>query len=219
MVCEAGADRWSDLNFADLGAVEIPFGNPEPVLTKVKQATEARHKILDVMEAEIGTPRTELNPNAPRITTIQIDPEKIGALIGPGGKNIRRIVEISGAEININEDNSGRVDVYATTSDAMQRALDEINLSTGEIEVGKTYRGVVRSVKDFGAFVECLPGKEGLVHISELADFRVRKTEDVCRLGDEIVVKCIGIDDKGRVKLSRKAAMAEAEAAEEGKSV
>ncbi|NRA27177.1 MAG: polyribonucleotide nucleotidyltransferase [Opitutales bacterium] len=185
----------------------------------VKQATEARHKILDVMEAEIGTPRTELNPNAPRITTIQIDPEKIGALIGPGGKNIRRIVEISGAEININEDNSGRVDVYATTGDAMQRALDEINLSTGEIEVGKTYRGVVRSVKDFGAFVECLPGKEGLVHISELADFRVRKTEDVCRLGDEIVVKCIGIDDKGRVKLSRKAAMAEAEAAEEGKSV
>ena len=147
-----------------------------------------------------------------------IDPEKIGALIGPGGKNIRRIVEVSGAQIDINEDNSGRVDIYATSGDAMQRAVDEINLSTGEIEVNKTYRGVVRSIKDFGAFVECLPGKEGLVHISELADFRVKKTEDVCKLGDEIIVKCIAVDDKGRVRLSRKAAMAEAAEKEAAKA-
>ena len=93
----------------------------------------------------------------------------------------------------------------------MKRALQEVDLVTGEIEVGKTYRGIVRGVKEFGAFVECLPGKEGLCHISELADFRVKKTEDICKLGDEIIVKCIGIDDKGRVKLSRRAAMDESD--------
>lgn len=175
----------------------------------VKQATEARYKILDVMAEERPQARTELREHAPRITTVQIDPDKIGALIGPGGKNIRRIVEVTGAEIDIDDDDSGRVNVFATNGDAMKRALEEIDLITAEIEVGKTYRGVVRGVKDFGAFVECLPGKEGLVHISELADFRVKKTEDICRLGDEILVKCIGIDDKGRVKLSRKQAMAD----------
>ncbi len=176
----------------------------------IRQATEARHKILDAMAAELPAPRSELREHAPRIETVMIDPEKIGALIGPGGKNIRRIVEISGAEIDIDEDNSGKVHVYATNGDSLARALEEIEMITGEIEVGKTYRGIVRGVKEFGAFVECLPGKEGLVHISELADFRVKRTEDVVKLGDEILVKCIGIDDRGRVKLSRKAAMAEA---------
>lgn len=177
----------------------------------VKQATEARYKILDVMTEEMPQARTELREHAPRITSVTIDPEKIGALIGPGGKNIRRIVEVTGAEIDIDDDDSGRVNVFATTGEAMKRALEEIDLITAEIEVGKTYRGVVRGVKDFGAFVECLPGKEGLVHISELADFRVKKTEDICRLGDEILVKCIGIDDKGRVKLSRKQAMTDSD--------
>ena len=100
----------------------------------------------------------------------------------------------------------------------MERALNEIELVTGEIEVGKIYRGIVRGVKDFGAFVECLPGKEGLCHISELADFRVNKTEDICKLGDEIIVKCIGIDDKGRVKLSRRAAMEENKPAEDSEN-
>ena len=107
-----------------------------------------------------------------RIEMVQIDPEKIGALIGPGGKNIRRITEVTGANIDIDEDNSGKVRVYANNSEAMERALSEIDLVTGEIEAGKTYRGIVRGVKEFGAFVECLPGKEGLCHISELADFR-----------------------------------------------
>jgi polyribonucleotide nucleotidyltransferase len=97
----------------------------------------------------------------------------------------------------------------------MDRALQEIDLVTGEIEAGKSYRGIVRGVKEFGAFVECLPGKEGLCHISELADFRVNKTEDICKLGDEIIVKCIGIDDKGRVKLSRRAALEEEKSKEE----
>jgi polyribonucleotide nucleotidyltransferase len=184
----------------------------------VKQVTEARMKILDVMDASQPAHRKELREHAPRIEMVQIDPEKIGALIGPGGKNIRRITEVTGASIDIDEDNSGKVRVYANNSEAMERALSEIDLVTGEIEAGKTYRGIVRGVKEFGAFVECLPGMEGLCHISELADFRVNRTEDICKLGDEIIVKCIGIDDKGRVKLSRRAALEEKKASEEDDS-
>lgn len=191
----------------DLKIQGLPFSIAKEAIAL---ATEARYKILDIMAAELPEPRAELREHAPRIETVMIDPEKIGALIGPGGKNIRRIVEVTGADIDIDDDDSGRVNVFATTGDAMKRALEEIEMITAEIQVGKVYRGVVRGVKEFGAFVECLPGKEGLVHISELADFRVKKTEDICKLGDEILVKCIGIDDKGRVKLSRKQAMAEA---------
>jgi polyribonucleotide nucleotidyltransferase len=199
----------------DLKIQGLPFDIAKEA---VKQVTAARMKILDVMDAALPSHRKELREHAPRIETVKIDPEKIGALIGPGGKNIRRITEVTGANIDIDEDNSGKVRIYATNSEAMQRALDEIELVTGEIEVGKIYRGIVRGVKEFGAFVECLPGKEGLCHISELADFRVNKTEDICKLGDEIIVKCIGIDDKGRVKLSRRAAMEENKPAEDGES-
>jgi polyribonucleotide nucleotidyltransferase len=190
----------------DLKIQGLPFDIAKEA---VKQVTEARMKILSSMEEAMPAPRTQLREHAPRIETVQIDPEKIGALIGPGGKNIRRITEVTGANIDIDEDNSGKIRIYATDTESMERALNEIDLVTGEIEVGKIYRGIVRGVKDFGAFVECLPGKEGLCHISELADFRVNKTEDICKLGDEIIVKCIGIDDKGRVKLSRRAAMDE----------
>jgi len=199
----------------DLKIQGLPFDIAKEA---VKQVTAARMKILDVMEASLPSHRTELREHAPRIETVKIDPEKIGALIGPGGKNIRRITEVTGANIDIDEDNSGKVRIYATNSEAMQRALDEVELVTGEIEVGKIYRGIVRGVKEFGAFVECLPGKEGLCHISELADFLVNKTEDICKLGDEIIVKCIGIDDKGRVKLSRRAAMEENKPADSGES-
>ena len=195
----------------DLKIQGLPFSIAKEA---VKQVTEARMKILDVMDAGLPSHRKELREHAPRIEMVQIDPEKIGALIGPGGKNIRRITEVTGANIDIDEDNSGKVRVYANNSEAMERALSEIDLVTGEIEAGKTYRGIVRGVKEFGAFVECLPGKEGLCHISELADFRVNRTEDICKLGDEIIVKCIGIDDKGRVKLSRRSAMEEAAAKE-----
>ncbi len=170
---------------------------------------EVRMKILGIMKEAIAEPNKDLKPCAPRIKIMQIDPEKIGMLIGPGGKNIRRIVEVSGADIDVDDDNPGRVLIYAKSAESMNRAVSEVELVTGEIEVGKTYRGIVRSIKEFGAFVECLPGKEGLVHISELADFRVNKTEDVCKLGDEILVKCIGVDDKGRVRLSRRAALCE----------
>ena len=196
----------------DLKIQGLPFDIAKEA---VKQVTEARMKILDKMDEALPSHRKELREHAPRIESVQIDPEKIGALIGPGGKNIRRITEVTGANIDIDEDNSGKVRIYATDTEAMNRALQEIELVTGEIEVGKIYRGIVRGVKEFGAFVECLPGKEGLCHISELADFRVNNTEDICKLGDEILVKCIGIDDKGRVKLSRRAAMEEAKPTED----
>jgi polyribonucleotide nucleotidyltransferase len=181
----------------------------------IYQARDARIEILKKMLASIPAPRAQLSAYAPRIQTIQIDPEKIGLLIGPGGKTIRRIVEVTGAQIDIAEDDSGKVFIYSNNADSMNRAVQEIDLLCGggaQIEVGKLYRGVVKGTKEFGAFVECLPGKEGLVHISELADFRVRRTEDVCKVGDEMWVKCIGIDERSnKVRLSRRAAMKEME--------
>lgn len=218
-------DHFGDMDFKIAGTAEgitgfqldlkikgLPFS-----LTKdaVAQARTARLAILNRMLTAIEEPRGELNPYAPRIHTLQIDPDKIGALIGPGGKNIRRITETTGATIDIAEDNSGRVLVYSNNKEAMERAIEEVELVSAEITPGKIYRGVVRSVKDFGCFVEVLPGREGLVHISELADFRVQKTEDVAKLGDEMWVKCVGIDDKGRVRLSRKEALADRAAKEE----
>lgn len=177
----------------------------------IMQNAVSRKKILEHMAETLSEPRKELKDCAPRIHAMQIDPEKIGALIGPGGKNIKRITELTGAQIDINEDNSGRISVFSADGEALNRAVEEILLVTSDIEVGKTYNGIVRSVKDFGCFVECLPGKEGLVHVSELADVRVENVEDVCSLGDQMAVKCIGIDDQGRVKLSRRAALCEAQ--------
>src|ERR1700731_508655 len=173
----------------------------------IMRAKEARTKILDIMRGAIDKPRAELSKYAPRIQTIKINPEKIGALIGPGGKTIKGIVAETGAEINIDDD--GSVHIYATSGESMARAKEIIGGMTKEIEIGVTYQGRVVSIKEFGAFVEVLPGKDGLVHISELADFRVKRTEDVVKIGDMIWVKCIGMDDKGRVKLSRKAALKE----------
>ena len=188
----------------DLKIKGLPFDIAKEA---IRQNKEARTKILGVMAEALAEPNKELKEFAPRIKIIQIAPEKVGALIGPGGKNIRRITEVSGAQIDIDDDNPGKVLIFANSATSMKRAVSEVELIAAEIEVGKTYRGIVRSIKEFGAFVECLPGKEGLVHISELADFRVKKTEDVCKLGDEMIVKCIGIDDKGKVRLSRKAAL------------
>jgi polyribonucleotide nucleotidyltransferase len=200
----------------DLKIKGLPF---EIAKEAIEQNKKTRALILETMSKEQAQPRKELREHAPRINQMQIDPEKIGALIGPGGKNIRRICENTGAEININEDNSGKVLIYSKDQEAMQHAIEQIELSCSEIEVNKTYKAIVRSVKEFGAFVECLPGKEGLVHISELADFRVQKTEDICNVGDEIWVKCIEIDNLGRARLSRRIAMAEREAIEKGEPI
>jgi polyribonucleotide nucleotidyltransferase len=208
----------------DLKIHGLPF---EIAKAAVFQARDARIEILKVMIASLPAPRSDLSKYAPRIQTIQIDPEKIGLLIGPGGKTIRRITETTGAQIDIAEDDSGKVFIYSNNGDAMARAIKEIDGLCGggsgggergggggaPIEMGKIYTGRVTGVKDFGCFVECTPGKEGLCHISELADFRVRRTEDVVKEGDTITVKCIGIDERtGKVRLSRKAAMKELEA-------
>ncbi len=171
----------------------------------VYRTRDARYKVLDVMNATLSTHRTEMSQYAPRIETIRISPDKIGLLIGPGGKTIKGIVAETGAEINIEDD--GSVHIYSNNGESLKRAKEIINGMTKEIGVGEVYQGTVVSIKEFGAFVEVLPGKDGLVHISELADFRVNKVQDVVQVGDSIWVKCIGVDDKGRVKLSRKAAM------------
>ena len=173
----------------------------------IEKARIARMFILSEMAKTLPTSRTEMSKYAPRIEVIRINPEKIGALIGPGGKNIKRLVEESGCEINIEDD--GTVNIFSVSPEGMKIARDAINGMTAEAEIGKIYKGKVVTVKEFGAFVEFLPGKDGLVHISELANFRVKNTEDIVKIGDEISVKCLGVDEKGRVKLSRRAAMEE----------
>ena len=192
-------------------------GLPHNIMAEaLAQAKTARLKIIEHMKGTIAEPRAEISQYAPRIKTVKINPEKIGALIGPGSKNIKRIVEESGCEINIEDD--GSVHIYSVSGEGMDIALREIEGMTAEAEIGKIYRGKVVTIKEFGCFVEFLPGKDGLCHISELANFRVKKTEDIVKMGDEIWVKCLGIDEKGRVKLSRKAAMAELDEQEGGKS-
>lgn len=175
-----------------------------------QQARAARFKILDAMESAIATPREELSPHAPRITQVSIPQDKIGDLIGPGGKNIRRITELSGAQIDIEED--GTVSIFATNGESMEIAKREVELITAEVEEGQTYEGTVVSVKDFGAFVEVFPGRDGLVHISEMADRRIGSVDEICKVGDQIWVKCIGIDERGRVRLSRREAMRDKDA-------
>jgi polyribonucleotide nucleotidyltransferase len=217
-------DHFGDMDFKLCGTakgvtgyqldLKLPGISLKILSEAIQRAKEARNKILEIMRGTIDTPRAELSKYAPRIETIKINPEKIGALIGPGGKTIKGIVAETGAEINIEDD--GSVHIYATSGESMARAKEIIGGMTREIEIGATYQGRVVSTKEFGAFVEVFPGKDGLVHISELADFRVKRTEDVAKVGDIIWVKCIGIDDKGRVKLSRKAALKERAEAETG---
>jgi polyribonucleotide nucleotidyltransferase len=183
-------------------------GLPHAIMTEaVEQARVARLHILAEMAKTLAAPRKELSKYAPRIEVVRINPEKIGALIGPGGKNIKRLVEESGCEIDIEDD--GTVNIFSVSAEGMKIAREAIVGMTAEAEIGKIYRGKVVTIKEFGAFVEFLPGKDGLVHISELANFRVKKTEDIVKMGDEIWVKCLGVDEKGRVRLSRKAAMEE----------
>ena len=217
-------DHFGDMDFKLCGTdtgitgyqldLKLPGITHKIMAEAIFRAREARMKILEIMRAKLDKPRPELSKYAPRIETIKINPEKIGALIGPGGKTIKGIVAETGAEINIEDD--GSVHIYATSGESMARAKEIIGGMTREIEIGQTYQGRVVSVKEFGAFVEVFPGRDGLVHISELADFRVKRTEDVAKVGDMIWVKCIGIDDKGRVKLSRKAALKERAEAETG---
>ena len=171
----------------------------------LEQAKAGRMHIMQKMLDVISAPRPELSPYAPRIITTTIDPDKIRNVIGPGGKTIKKIIDETGVKIDIEDD--GRVFIAAVDGEAGQKALDIIETLTADVEVGKIYLGKVVKITDFGAFVEVLPGKEGLVHISQLAEQRVGKVEDVVSVGDEIMVKVIKIDEHGRVNLSRKEAI------------
>ncbi|NQU73207.1 MAG: polyribonucleotide nucleotidyltransferase [Candidatus Omnitrophica bacterium] len=177
---------------------------PEIIQQTLKEAKEARLIILDKMLSVIATPKNDLSPYAPRIVTLQIKPEKIKDVIGPGGKVIRKITEETGVTIDI--ENDGTVQVASSDADGLSRAIDIINGITKEAEVGKIYQSTVKRIMDFGAFCEILPGKEGLVHVSELADKFVKKASDVVKVGDEFPVKVIEIDSLGRINLSRKQA-------------
>jgi polyribonucleotide nucleotidyltransferase len=188
-----------DLKIAGL---DIPGMYEAMQLNKV-----AREEIRAVMAACLPEARAELSPYAPQMSVLKINPEKIGALIGPGGKNIRGICDSTGAKIDVSDD--GTVKIFATSGPAMEEARYLVEGSTGEVEIGKIYKGTVKTIKDFGAFVEIMPGQEGMVHISELADYRVKTVDEICKVGEEISVKVIDIDDRGRVRLSRKAALAD----------
>jgi len=178
----------------------------EIVEKALNQGREARLFILDKMNETISTSRSEVSRYAPRMTKIKIDPSKIGAVIGTGGKTIRSIIEETKTTIDVNDD--GTVVIGSSDAEATQKAIAIIEGLTREVEVGSVYTGKVTRILDFGAMVEVLPGKEGLVHISELEDHRVGKVEDVVKIGDEIMVKVINIDNMGRVNLSRRAVFA-----------
>ena len=184
--------------------VKLKTGIPLDILRQaIAQATRGRLHIMDHMEKTIAEPNKNVSRFAPVIFKMRIPVDKIGMLIGPGGKNIKRITESTDTKIDIQED--GTVTIAAGNGDKLDQAKAEIEMITAEAEVGKVYKGKVVSIQPFGAFVEILPGKDGLLHISEIEKHRINKVEDVLHMGDEVEVKCIEIDNNGKVRLSRKA--------------
>ncbi len=210
-------DHFGDMDFKVTGtrkgitAIQLDLKIRGLTMAQITRAFELARKnriqIIEKIEAAIPTHRAQLSPYAPRLLTTWINPDKIGKLIGPGGKTIRGIQEATGATIEVEED--GTVFVSAVGAGKAERALEEVEKLCAEVKLGALYTGKVTSVKDFGAFVELTPGQDGLCHISELADGYVEKVSDVVKVGDQIRVKVILVDEQGRVKLSRKAALAE----------
>jgi polyribonucleotide nucleotidyltransferase len=182
----------------------------------LQQAREARIEILRKMLTVIPRPRDQISTWAPRLLRTRIDPDKIGLLIGPGGKMIRSIQDTTGALIEVEDD--GTVTIACQNAEGAQTAMRQVEALTATVEVGRIYEGRVMSIKDFGAFIEILPGKDGLCHISELSEGYVTSVSDVCKVGDVMEVKVIAIDDQDRVKLSRKAVLREKEAAQKQSS-
>jgi polyribonucleotide nucleotidyltransferase len=185
--------------------IKISGINKEVLSRALDQARAGRIHILEKMNQVLSAPRAELSPFAPRVISIQINPDKIRDVIGPGGKVIRAIVAETGAKIDI--DDSGRVVVMSPDKAACDRAIDRIRKLTEEPEVGQLYMSRIVRVTDFGAFAEILPNVEGLIHISQLEHHRVKKVTDVVNEGDQVLVKVIEIDKDGRIRLSRKAAL------------
>jgi len=214
----AGAeDHHGDMDFKVAGTtagitglqmdIKITGITREIMAQALAQARDARMSILKTMHDALEKPRADISPYAPRILTIQVNKDKIRDIIGPGGKMIRSIVERTGCKIEVHDD--GRVVIASHDEAAAQQAVDIIKELTAEAELGKTYMGKVVRVVNFGCFVEILPGVEGLVHISELAEERIGEVRDVVDEGDEILVKVIDIDALGRVRLSRRAVLRE----------
>ena len=208
-------DHYGDMDFKVAGTekgitalqMDIKIGGVSMAIMgeALARAREARLHVLEKMAETIKGPRTELSPHAPRFVTIKIRTEKIREIIGPGGKVIRGIQEKTGAKIDIEDD--GRVTIFSANSDAAQAALGMIQDICREVELNRIYHGKVKSIKEFGAFVEVIPGTEGLLHISQIADSRIRAVSDVLTEGDEVEVKVIEIDGNGKMRLSRKAAL------------
>ncbi len=208
-------DAYGDMDFKVAGTTEgitalqldtkLKGISLEIIEKALYQAGEARLSILEIMQQTISSSRPELSRYAPRMHKIMIDPDKIGSVIGTGGKTVRSIIDETKTTIDINND--GTVLIGSPNEEAVRKAIEIIESLTKEVEVGSVYTGKVTRLMNFGAFVEILPGKEGLVHISELADYRVDKVEDVVKVGDEIMVKVLDIDNMGRINLSRRAVL------------
>jgi polyribonucleotide nucleotidyltransferase len=213
-------DHLGDMDFKVAGTpqgitgfqLDVKIGGISTTILRgaLEQARQGRLFILEKMAAVIAAPRPQLSMHAPRILTIRINPDKIREVIGPGGKVIRGIIERTGANIDIEDD--GRINIASADEKAAQAAIEIIRGITAEAEVGKIYRGKVKKITDFGAFVEILPGTDGLVHISQIAEQRIKSVSDVLREGEEILVKVTEIDKQGRVKLSRREALRETQA-------
>jgi len=210
-------DHYGDMDFKVAGTaqgvtalqmdVKVPGLTRDIMEKALQQAREARLYILDVMSKTLDKPRKDLSKHAPRIVTIQINPDRIKEVIGPLGKNVKSIIDKTGVKIDIED--SGIVKIASPSAEAIEEAIALIRKSAQEAEVGEVYTGKVKKIVDFGAFVEILPGVEGLLHISQLAEGRVRKVSDVLRVGDEIKVKVLEIDSNGKIRLSRRAVLLE----------
>ncbi len=208
-------DHFGDMDFKVCGSkegitalqmdIKCTGLSQETMEKALEQAKEGRSHIITEMEKAISKPREELSEYAPQIKTMKINPDKIRDIIGPGGKTIRSIVETTGVKIDVEDD--GTVSIASSDAASCKRAMEIIEGLTEEAEIGKIYAGVVKKVVDFGAFVEILPGIEGLVHISQLEDKRVEKVTDVVNEGEEVMVRVLDIDKQGKIRLSRKDAM------------
>ncbi|MDR1493677.1 MAG: polyribonucleotide nucleotidyltransferase [Planctomycetaceae bacterium] len=210
-------DHYGDMDFKIAGTqngitgiqldLKIDGISPEIIMATIKQSREARIHILRKMLAAIPRPADDISATAPRLFKTQIDPEKIGLLIGPGGKTIRGIQDATGASIDI--ENDGTVFISASSEESASRALTEVNRLTASVEIGKIYEGQVISVKTYGAFIEILPGRDGLCHISDIADDYIENINAICKVGDRMLVKVMAVDEQNRIKLSRREALRE----------
>ena len=212
-------DHLGDMDFKVVGTsegitslqmdIKISGVTREIMNQALEQAKEGRLHILDKMQEAITEPRADIAPHAPKFFIIKINPDKIRDIIGPGGKIIKGLSAEYDAKIEVDDD--GNVKVFTSSGDSAAKLLARIEEITEEAKVGKIYDGIVKTIKDFGAFVEIMPGTDGLVHISELADHRVGKVTDILKEGDRVKVKVLEIDQRGKIRLSRKAVLAENE--------